>query len=116
MENILLTEANYKDKYPPLGLMKISTFHKLRGDNVIYTRELSTEKRNYFSKIYITTRFSFHWKKTEELINYYKKNFDGEILIGGIHASINPILYEETFGIKPIVGSYKGNIEEILES
>ena len=115
MENILLTEANYKDKYPPLGLMKISTYHKLKGDNVIYTRELNTSKRDHFSKIYITTRFSFHWKKTEELINYYKKNFDAEILIGGIHASINPILYEETFGIRPIVGSYKGEVEDIID-
>jgi hypothetical protein len=48
------------------------------------------------------------------LINYYKENFDAEILIGGIHASINPNLYEKTFGIKPIVGSFKGNIEEIM--
>jgi hypothetical protein len=113
--NILLTEANYKDKYPPLGLMKISTYHKLNGDTVKYSRELQTEGRGFYSKIYIATRFSFHWKKTKELIKYYKKNFDADILIGGIHASINPKLYENEFGIKPIVGSLKGDIQTILD-
>ncbi len=114
MENILLTEADYKDKYPPLGLMKISTYHKFRGDNVVYSRELSNKARNYFSKIYITTRFSFHWGKTKELINFYKRNFDAEILIGGIHASINPDLYKKEFGINPNIGSLKGDLTPIL--
>ncbi|MCD7972447.1 MAG: hypothetical protein LUG18_07240 [Candidatus Azobacteroides sp.] len=34
--NILLLEPNYANKYPPIGLMKIATYHKRMGDNVVF--------------------------------------------------------------------------------
>lgn len=34
--NVLLIEPNYKNKYPPIALMKLATYHKLIGDNVIF--------------------------------------------------------------------------------
>lgn len=34
--NILLVEPNYKNKFPPIALMKLSTYHKRRGDNVVF--------------------------------------------------------------------------------
>lgn len=34
MRNILLIEPNYKNKYPPIGLMKIASYHRMLGDNV----------------------------------------------------------------------------------
>ena len=34
MRQILLLEPNYRNKYPPIGLMKIATYHKMLGDEV----------------------------------------------------------------------------------
>lgn len=31
---VLLIEPNYKNKYPPMGLMKIATYYRMRGDDV----------------------------------------------------------------------------------
>lgn len=33
---ILLIEPNYKNKYPPMGIMKISTYYKKMGDHVTF--------------------------------------------------------------------------------
>lgn len=33
---VLLIEPNYKNKFPPIGLMKIATYFRLRGDDVIF--------------------------------------------------------------------------------
>lgn len=114
-KNILLVEPEYNDKYPPLGLMKISTFHKLKGDSVMYYRGKIYKNPNFFAKIYISTRFSFHWEKTKELILYYKENYNCEIQVGGIHASINPSLYEIETSIYPHIGSLKGEIHLIID-
>ena len=31
---VLLVEPNYKNKYPPIGLMKLATYYRMRGDDV----------------------------------------------------------------------------------
>lgn len=33
---VLLLEPNYKNKFPPIGLMKIATYFKKRGDDVVF--------------------------------------------------------------------------------
>ena len=38
MIDVLLLEPEYKNKYPPLGLMKISTYHKNKGDRVTFAK------------------------------------------------------------------------------
>lgn len=36
MRRILLIEPNYKNKYPPMGLMKIATYYRILGDDVTF--------------------------------------------------------------------------------
>ncbi len=91
MRDILLVEPDYKNKYPPLGLMKISEYHKRLGDRVFFVKGKNSLLRNKkWDRIYVTTLFTFYWNKTIETINYYRhsQTNDSEIFIGGILASL----------------------------
>ena len=37
----LLVEPDYYARYPPLGLLKIATYHRLLGDEVYFVRGLT---------------------------------------------------------------------------
>lgn len=110
MANVLLLEPNYKNKYPPLGLMKISAYHKDLNDKVIFSKgELKKDKKlddkKEWDRIYITTLFTFEWDKTVEIIDYAKTLVaDKEkIFIGGITATLMPEEIENRTDIKPIL-------------
>ena len=109
MANILLIEPDYKCKQPPLGLMKISFFHKnILHDYVRFAKgrlpdALSGTK---WDRIYVTSLFTFEWKVTIEAIEYAKTLVDSidKIVVGGIAATMLPDqIFEET-GIRPVCG------------
>ena len=73
--NILLIEPDYKCKQPPLGLMKISFFHKnILHDYVRFAKgslpdALSGTK---WDRVYVTSLFTFEWEATIKAIEYAK--------------------------------------------
>jgi hypothetical protein len=102
--------------YPPLGLMKLATFHKNRGDQVHFVhglgKTLSEEQQeliecNSWDRIYITTLYTFEWKRTIETIHFYKDLAGGDtskIFVGGIMASLIPERILDETGIRPTIG------------
>ena len=99
---VLLVEPNYKNKYPPMGLMKISTYHKQLGDEVRFVKGFSSDvDKEVWDRIYITTLFTFDFDVDVETINHYKllvNNIDN-LYVGGIMASLMPDKLAEATGI-----------------
>lgn len=93
-KNILLIEPGYKNKYPPLGLMKIAQYHGPRGkrDRVKF---IKGEDRSVLSqawdRIYVTTLFSFEYAKIGQTIDFALEAANGhadKVFVGGIAASL----------------------------
>lgn len=122
---ILLVEPPYKNKYPPLGLMKISTYHKEKGDFVRFVKGKDKEARaQKWDRIYITTLFTFYWNQTIETIKYYRNSVEDkkEIIVGGVMATLLKEDIEKETGITPVAGllNERGKIgykdDEVIDS
>ena len=90
--NILLIEPGYRNKYPPLGLMKLAAYHRARGDTVhLIKGEHQSVLYDAWDRIYVTTLFSFEWKRTGEAIDFAIQaagNQPERVFVGGIAASL----------------------------
>lgn len=93
-KNILLIEPGYKNKYPPLGLMKIAQYHGPRGraDNVRFIKgEDPAVIGTPWDRIYITTLFSFEFSRITQSIDFALRVANGvadKVFVGGIAASL----------------------------
>lgn len=100
---VLLVEPNYKNKYPPMGLMKISTYHKMLGDEVCFVKGFDPEvDEAVWDRIYITTLFTFDFDLDVDTINHYKLlvNNINDLYVGGIMASLMPDRLASAAGIE----------------
>jgi hypothetical protein len=123
-KNILLIEPGYKNKYPPLGLMKIAQYHGPRGkrDRV---RFIKGEDRSVLSqgwdRIYVTTLFSFEYPKIGQAIDFALEVANGQadkVFVGGIAASLmhDRFLTERRWhGIRFIKGLLSGSPAKSLQ-
>jgi hypothetical protein len=93
-KNILLIEPGYKNKYPPLGLMKIAQYHGPQGkqDNVKFIKGEDKEVlKTAWDRIYVTTLFSFEFSRIAQCINFAltaSNQQPDKVFVGGIAASL----------------------------
>lgn len=187
--NVLLIEPNYKNKFPPIALMKLATYHKRLGDNVVFYKGefknfvldrlvdkcidklietessvnwrykrhnvydyIKTRKSQYsealeldkydtelelinwltfykdsywketylrnpeWDRICITTLFTFYFDTTVKCIRDFKRLVKpkGDVIVGGVLATLQPEELELATGIKPHVGllNKPGDLDE----
>ena len=105
MEKILLVEPEYNNKYPPIGLMKIASYHKMRGDYVeFYKGNAPFNIISKMDRVYITSLFTFYYDKTVETILHYANYIDkSKIYIGGIAITLMNEKFKEVTGVKNIL-------------
>ena len=102
MADILLLEPGYSNKYPPIGLMKISYFHKyIHHDYVRFAKgELPAAFRDKkWDRVYVTTLFTFEWERTKKAIEYALTVVKDptQVYTGGILATLMPELIAQHF-------------------
>lgn len=102
MADILLLEPGYANKYPPIGLMKISYFHKyIHHDYVRFAKgELPNAfKDKKWDRVYVTTLFTFEWERTKKAIEYALSvvKDPAQVYTGGILATLMPELIADSF-------------------
>ena len=97
-KNILLVEPGYRNKYPPLGLMKIAAYHGHNGrkDKVRFVKGITPDVLDdVWDRVYVTTLFSFEWKRTAATIDFALHAARGQaerVFVGGIAATL---MFEE---------------------
>ena len=85
-----------------MGLMKISTYHKMLGDEVRFVKGVDPNvDAAVWDRIYITTLFTFDFSISAETILHYMRLVDdvSSLYVGGIMASLMPESIVEATGI-----------------
>lgn len=71
--------------------MKISNYHKLKGDFVQFVKGCVPHiRQQQWDRVYVSTLFTFYWKTAVETINYYQRAVASpkDIMVGGVTATL----------------------------
>lgn len=108
MSDILLVEPDYRSKFPPLGLMRISSYHKENNDAVTFVRGKNSDiQKKQWDRIYISSLFTYELPRTVETVNYYSASVSDtkNIFVGGIGATLLPSYVRENASCQVITGA-----------
>ncbi|MFZ2640664.1 MAG: hypothetical protein WA117_06715 [Verrucomicrobiia bacterium] len=90
---VLLVEPSYRSKFPPLGLMRLSTYHRSRGDRVTFVRGQSDWARcRQWDRIYVASLFTWELPRTADTIDFYLRSVKqpADIFVGGVGVTLLP--------------------------
>ncbi|QAT16668.1 radical SAM domain protein [Candidatus Velamenicoccus archaeovorus] len=99
MSKILLVEPNFpipaKSKnhrdFLPVGLLKLASFHRNKGDEIKLIRGNQYFDDFYPSQIKITSLFTYWSNYVWDSVKFYKEAYPkAKIVVGGIYASLMP--------------------------
>lgn len=106
MQSVLLVEPAYKNKFPPLGLMKLATYFREQGVLVEFVKGRSLPHRQRrWDAVFVTSLFTWEWKRTVETVRYYEKAAGAPpVYVGGILATLMPKELEAATGATVVTG------------
>jgi radical SAM superfamily enzyme YgiQ (UPF0313 family) len=114
MMRILLVEPKkskkYHTPYPPLGLLKLSAYHKRRRNSVRFVQGISDDGFEP-DVIYITSLFTYAYEPVHDIIRYYTTKYKkAKVYVGGTYATLCPDHLYDTFGDR--TQAHQGLVED----
>lgn len=103
-----MVEPRSRNVYPPLGLMKIATYHKLKGDKVSYVFGNDEWYRDdFWDIVYLTSMFTYNFEALIEAIRFYSANLYNfkRMRIGGIAATLMADEIQKLTGLQAHIGT-----------
>jgi hypothetical protein len=104
---VLLVEPSYRSKFPPLGLMRLSTYHRSRGDRVTFVRgEHDWARSRHWDRIYVASLFTWELPRTADTIDFYLGSVKqpSDIFVGGVGVTLLPDYIRPRSGCTVIEG------------